>query len=250
MNIVILGGGTPGKFGNDFAVKARSEGHRVIIFSHKSNYTNDQDQHIIDYDNTTQSQIIFSNVLENIDKVDILILNQNGSSYPYVNRQHNFNQVDIEQYHHSLNVHVIMSHLLIAACHKKMDTGSKVTYMSTGLAFQFVRDTYHEHYGYGAYKSFMTHLMMGFANNRTKEITYTVFSPHFPYEDRERYNLVFDNCYKWIFDHSDNVNGCVIGGWEPSHSPYKIFWQMYDERSARGSHPNININPIPSKARS
>ena len=41
MNIVVFGGGEPGKFGNDFCLLARQQGHNVFILSHRDYATGD-----------------------------------------------------------------------------------------------------------------------------------------------------------------------------------------------------------------
>jgi nucleoside-diphosphate-sugar epimerase len=53
MNIVVIGGGKPGKFGNDFCNRARSEGHDVYVISHKDYGTNDPKHIVADFDNPT-----------------------------------------------------------------------------------------------------------------------------------------------------------------------------------------------------
>lgn len=231
MNIVILGGGSVGRFGNDFAQRARNQGHKVIIFSHKINGQNDTDQYVIDYNDIDKTKQVYTNAINDIEQIDLILLNQNGDSYPYINQQDEAPEVDANQYYRSLNIHVVSSHLLISTCHSKLHDKSKVVYMSTGLAFNLLRDNYHQHYGYGAYKSMMSNLMIGFAKNRKKKITYTVFSPHFPYDDRDTYKLVFENCYKWIFEHDDTFNGSVVAGWDYNSFPYKISWNMQEHRT-------------------
>ena len=41
MNIVVIGGGKPERFGNDFCNRARADGHDVYVISHKDYGTND-----------------------------------------------------------------------------------------------------------------------------------------------------------------------------------------------------------------
>lgn len=228
MNIVILGGGTPNKFGHDLALKARSEGHKVIIFSHKLNGLNDPDQHIISYDDLNKTKLVFQAALQDINKIDLIIFNGNGESHPYVTKNYLFN-VEPNSYYKAINLHAIVPHILLAECHEKMNDGSKVVYMTTGLAYMMLRDNWHQHYGYGAHKSFMTHLMLGFANNRAKNITFSIFSPHFPYEDREKYKKVFDHCYHWVFNHDDSANGKITAHWDPDKPPF-ILYLGYGDR--------------------
>ena len=82
MNIVVVGGGTRGKFGNDFVVRARNEGHNVVIISHKSNNTNDQFQFITDYSSVEAVVETFTEATKNFDKIDIMIYNVNVGAYP------------------------------------------------------------------------------------------------------------------------------------------------------------------------
>lgn len=222
MNIIVLGGGTIGKFGNDFAVKARNEGHRVIIFSHKHNGTNDIDQHVINYNDVNDTRNTFTKVLEQLDSIDIVLINQNGMSYPNINEHSDHTQVYPDSYYQTINLHAVSTHLLLAAAYPKMHDGSKVSYMSTGLAYRMLAGDQHPYSGYAAIKAFMTHIILGFANNRQKKITYTTVSPHFTYDDIPRYQRIFDNLYTWIFKHDDMYNGKMISAWDPNTAPSVI----------------------------
>lgn len=221
MNILILGGGKTGKFGNDFAERARTEGHQVFIFSHKKNEKNDNDQYVIDYDNLDNTKKVFEEVLQKIDTVDIILLNQNGRSYPYFD-QHDIENVEIQLYINSLHFHVTISHLLISCAYKKLQDNSKIIFMSTGLAFQYNRNDYHAHYGYGGFKSLMTHIMLGLAHSRKKKIIHTILSPHFTYNDLPNYKKVFNNCYDWVFAHDDSCNAKIFGAWNPDSAPIEL----------------------------
>jgi hypothetical protein len=49
MNIVVIGGGEPGKFGNDFCIRAKREGHNVFILSHQDYSTQDPQHYYTDF---------------------------------------------------------------------------------------------------------------------------------------------------------------------------------------------------------
>lgn len=227
MNIIVLGGGATGKFGNDFAIKARSEGHRVVIFSHKCNETGDVDQHVIDYNDFDSTQDIFTTVIEKISSIDIVLINQNGISYPNIDEHFDHEHVDPSSYYQMLNLHSITTHLLLTITYPKMLDGSKVLYMSTGLAYRMLSEDRHPYSGYAAIKAFMTHIIIGLANNRKKKIIYTTVSPHFTYDNINRYQMIFDNLYEWILKHDDTFNGKMISAWDPNSKP-RIVEVKYD----------------------
>jgi NAD(P)-dependent dehydrogenase (short-subunit alcohol dehydrogenase family) len=226
MNIVILGGGTPNKFGHDFALAARACGHRVVIFSHKKNGLDDPDQHVIDYDDLDATAKVFAQALDEFSQIDIILLNQNGTTYP--RDAATIPIVDVASYTHSFNLYVVAGHLLVSKAYWKLADGSKVVYMSTGLAFQHTREQFCDmnHFSYSGYKSLMTHVIMGFAHNRRKKTIFTVLSPHFPYEDHDNYKKVFAVCRDWIFDHDESANGTTSLAWVPDQVPHAATIQV------------------------
>jgi short-subunit dehydrogenase len=222
MNIIILGGGTPNKFGHDFVLKAREEGHKVICFSHKFNGLNDKDQYVIDYNDVYGTKSLFKEIISSVNTIDLLFINANGHSYPSFEPNHLLNP-DPMQYQKSMNVYTIIPHMLIAECYEKMPAKSKVVYMTTLLALTFIlRPEFPKAYGYAANKSFMTQLMLGFAQNRTKDINFSILSPHFPYDDLSKYKKVFDHCYNSIMNDNENVNGKILAAWDTDNPPYEL----------------------------
>lgn len=222
MNIVVVGGGTRGKFGNDFVVRARNEGHNVVIISHKSNDTNDQFQFITDYSSVEAVVEIFTEATKNFDKIDIMVYNVNAGTYPSFGnnkfirngRPLTYNWVE-QSYYKSLRLHVIYPHVLISECYKKMSEGCKIIFLTTYLALDFKRIAYTNHAGYAGAKSFQTHLMLGLAHNENdKKIIFSSMTPHFDYNNLDKYKAVFDTLYEYVINHGSDMNGKIVACWD------------------------------------
>lgn len=209
MNIVVLGGGKPGKFGNDFVNKARQEGHRVIVLSHKDYATGVNDDMIISYHNLDATKEVLAKVAIEMPSIDIMLFNQNGGGYPD-SVEDLFSEPNTQYYANTLQAHVVMPHLLVACLYANLKEGSKVVFMSSTMAFEYQREHYLSGVGYPSGKSFATHLMSSMARSRTKPVTFSAICPFFIYNDRNLYTQAFENLYKHIFEHDDNSNGKIV----------------------------------------
>ncbi len=215
MNIIVLGGGGKGRFGNDFVNKARSEGHRVIVLSHREHNTGNSDDRVINYRNIESIKPVLQQISKEIPVIDIMLFNQNGAAYPF-SAEELFAEPNIWEYNNLINVHVVVPHLIISMLLNNLSDGSKVVFMSSTMAFEYDRPNFGSMVGYPAAKSFVTHLMSSMARSRTKNITFSAVCPFFMYNEPEKYQETLQYLYTHIFQHDDTMNGkIVVQSWEP-----------------------------------
>jgi len=210
MNVVIIGGGTKGKFGNDLVNRLRDEGHAVYILSHRSNGTNDPKQVIAKFSDIEDVLSSFDKLTEDLDTIDLFLYNSNGD--PYVSNANSFTSTakfSKLQWDNALNISAVVPYNLMVRALSKMNDTSKLVYMATGLATDFTRKTFTQYAGYAGMKALMIHLMIGFAHHNDKGAIVSILSPHFDYDNREHYNSVFDNTCKYIFNLSKEHNGKI-----------------------------------------
>jgi len=209
MNIVVLGGGRPGKFGNDFVNKARQENHRVIVLSHRDYGTGNSDDRVIDYHNLDNARQLLQQVAVDMPLIDIVLFNQNGGGYPD-SVEDLFSEPNVQSYANTMQAHVIMPHFVIANLYANLQERSKVVFMSSTMAFEYDRKHYESGVGYPAGKSFVTHLMMSMARTRTKPVTFSAICPFFIYNDPALYGQAFTSLYNHILTHDDAMNGKIV----------------------------------------
>lgn len=218
MNIVVFGGGNVGKFGNDFCLRARSEGHNVIIFSHKSNGTNDKQQYVINYYDMEETEKIIKQVVDELDTIDLVLFNQTGSTYPSGEA---FQMApDYKEYQYTLNSHATIIHLFFFLCQNKLTDTCKVINMASNMMIElFEKMPYAPPVGYGAGKAWATHTIQAYATNRKNNITYFTISPSMNYDSEEgknRYPTWFNSLYELIFNSTDECNGKILTAYQNS----------------------------------
>jgi NAD(P)-dependent dehydrogenase (short-subunit alcohol dehydrogenase family) len=211
MNVVIIGGGTKGKFGNDFVNRLRSEEHDVYILSHRDNGTNDPKQVVADFTDIQSVIDEYEKLTCHLDTIDLFLYNSNGKSY--LNNKRSFTSsasFNNLEWQISLNIAVAIPYNLIIKALSKMNDTSKLIYLATGLATNYNRTEYTEYSGYAGSKAYMTHLMLGFANHNDKGAIVSILSPHFDYGNKEHYNNVFERICKYIQTLSKEHNGKIV----------------------------------------
>jgi NAD(P)-dependent dehydrogenase (short-subunit alcohol dehydrogenase family) len=211
MNVVIVGGGTKGKFGNDLVNRLRSEGHDVYILSHRDNGTNDPKQVVADFKDMQSVIDAYEKLTNHLDTIDLFLYNSNGRSY--LNNEHAFTSGAIFnniEWQLSLNIAISIPYNLIIKALSKMNDTSKLIYMATGLATNYNRTEFTEYSGYAGSKAYMTHLMLGFANHNDKGSIVSILSPHFNYDDKDHYNNVFERICNYIQFLSKELNGKIV----------------------------------------
>jgi len=210
MNIVVFGGGQPGKFGNDFCILARQQGHNVFILSHRDYATGDPQHH---YTNTSEElQVVkdFNHLTQSIDHIDIFVYNGRMDVYPSDALDFRSTAtVSSNRWYNNLHITVILAHILAVEALKKMSKDSKLVLLTTGMSMEFERTNYTEMAGYAGIKAAQNHLMISLAHHNDRGAIATSVSPHFPYEDYATYRETFKKVYDYILEFDSTQNGKI-----------------------------------------
>ena len=212
MNVVVVGGGEKGKFGNDLVNRLRNEGHDVYILSHKLNGTNDPKQVSVDFTKLALVLDTFEKLTSHLDTIDLFLYNTSDKSH-WLNQEESFTSTanfDMVAWQNSLNTVSTVPYNLIVKALSKMNENSKIFYMATGLATAFDRTEYTKYAGYAGGKALMIHIMLGFAHHNDKGAIVSVLSPHFDYNNKEHYNGVFERICKYIANITKEQNGKIV----------------------------------------
>jgi hypothetical protein len=218
-NILVVGAGTPNKFGQQFVKKAREKGNRVIVFSHKNHNTSNVDDRYINYNDANQVKSKCVELCNELPVIDIILFNQLGSAYPDSAIQL-FDEPNIAQYNQTVASAAGIPHLIIAVLYNNLIVGSKVVYMGSTMALEYEREYYVSGVGYPSAKSFAMHLMSSMARCRTKEVTFSSMCPYFLYDQPESYKQTFEQTYNYILTHDDSVNGKLVHQFNGVENPY------------------------------
>jgi nucleoside-diphosphate-sugar epimerase len=212
MNVVIIGGGEKGKFGNDLVNRLRNEGHDVYILSHKLNGTNDPKQMSVDFTKLELVLDTFEKLISHLDTIDLFLYNTSGKSH-LLNQERSFTstaEFDLVAWQNSLNIVATVPYNLIVKALSKMNENSKIFYMATGLATNFDRTEYTKFAGYAGGKALMIHIMLGFAHHNDKGAIASILSPHFDYDNKKHYDSVFESICKYITNITKEQNGKIV----------------------------------------
>jgi hypothetical protein len=215
MNIVVIGGGKPGKFGNDFCNRARSEGHDVYVISHKDYGTNDPKHVVAPFNNVGAFLEAFKNLTKDLDTIDILLYNSNANSYPgRPDELQSTGSVSLEKWVQAMTLNAVIPHSVSLEALKKMSKGSGIVFMTSGMSYDLSRKDWTANVGYAGFKGVQNHLMIGLANHNDKGAVVTCVSPHFPYDNAEKYSMVFNHTYNYITTLTEESNGKIRGIWD------------------------------------
>jgi NAD(P)-dependent dehydrogenase (short-subunit alcohol dehydrogenase family) len=210
MNIVVFGGGEPGKFGNDFCLRARQQGHNVFILSHRDYATGDPQHAHVDCNDRQLVVEAFNRLTQSIDHIDIFVYNGKMNGYPSDLNEFTSNaKVSSFSWHSNLYITVILAHVLSVEALKKMSAGSKIVFLTTRMALEFERTDYTEYAGYAGIKAAQTHLMIALAHHNDRGAFVSSVSPHFQYDNRPKYESVFRRVYDYILGFDQTQNGKI-----------------------------------------
>jgi NAD(P)-dependent dehydrogenase (short-subunit alcohol dehydrogenase family) len=199
MNVVIIGGGQPGKFGNDLALRMRNDGHNVYIVSHKD-YRTGHPHDISANFSTTQGVVdAFNEVTTDVDIIDMIIFNSNNGSYPSDAEYFTSTSVvDLKRWEDNVRLACHIPHILGVEALKRMNENSKIIFMISYMAVLFNRKAYTSYAGYAGNKAMQAHMMRAFAEHNDKGAIATAIAPHFMYDVPENYKQVFELVYNYI----------------------------------------------------
>jgi nucleoside-diphosphate-sugar epimerase len=210
MNIVIVGGGTVGRFGNDVVQSARQAGHTVRVLSHRTSKDTNATLTFLSLDNAVAS---FTNVTLDLEHIDILLYNTTHKGHPNDAALFTSKGVINEKlYVHGFYVQVLIPHALAIEALKKMDNTSKIIFMTTDVIYDREHTENLHHLGYYGGKAYQHQLMLALADCNDKGVVVSAISPYFDYEDKQKYASAFNVAYNHILN--DTHNGKVFDCWE------------------------------------
>jgi NAD(P)-dependent dehydrogenase (short-subunit alcohol dehydrogenase family) len=224
MNIVVIGGGEPGKFGHDFCSQAKAHGHTVYVLSHKKYNTCDSHHMYADFTDTDNVRSKFLELTASLDQIDLFVYCTNNGAYPdTVTSLASTGQVDQSAWQYSMDVHVIIPHILSLEALKKMNESCAIVYMTTGLSYDFSIKTteYSKYVGYSGLKGVQNHLMIGLADHNDKGAIVTSVASHFMYDQPDRYRIIFDQVYEYMTTLTKTNTGKIRQIW-PDNLPKDV----------------------------
>ena len=219
MNIVVVGGGTPGRFGHDVVNRARKDGHRVLVLSHRLR-SKDPDAEIANFSNLESTIDSFQQLISKVDHIDLFLYNTNCSGdsqggWPNnIDHYHSTSTVNEKLYIYGFKIHVIIPHALCIEVMKKMNKDSKICFMTTDMIYQKNRTKYTEKVGYAGGKSYQHQLMLALANHNDIGVTVSSVSPHFDYNETSQYSYILDKAYNYLINHDSKFNGEIFECWD------------------------------------
>jgi NAD(P)-dependent dehydrogenase (short-subunit alcohol dehydrogenase family) len=211
MNIVVIGGGEPGKFGNDFCVRAKSEGHNVYILSHQDYGTQDPNHYHTDFSERQLVVDAFRTMTADVENIDIFLYNTHTASYPnHADLFKSTAQISSFWWSQGIYYNVALAHVLSVEALKKMSAGSKLVFMASRMGIDFDRTEYTEYAGYAGLKAAQIHLMIALSHHNDKGAIATTVCPHFPYDEPGKYPPVLEKVYDYILNFTENSKVKII----------------------------------------
>lgn len=215
MNIVVVGGGTPRKFGNDFVKFARTQGHNVFVLSHRHHNVTEHNTVVANFSSVEDTVKSFQSLVTDLDHIDLLLYNTNCGGWP--NQPNNYvstSTVNEKLYIHGFKVHVIIPHAIAVEAMRKMSNTSKIVFMTTDMIYDKERSKYIANVGYAGGKAYQHQLMLALAEYNDKNITVSSLSPFFNYNDLTEYSAVFNKASKHLLEHGAEFNAKVFDCWD------------------------------------
>lgn len=209
MNIVVVGGGTPNRFGNDFVIRAKEEGHTVRVLSHRTNKHSDE---IINFLSILDAVSKFNAITEDLLTLDILLYNTSYKGHPEESKDFTSSGALKEKlYLYGFYTNVIIPHRLSIEALKIMHEGSKILFMTTDVIYDRERSENLHKLAYYGGKAYQHQLMLALAACNDKGVSVSSVSPYFNYSNPIEYKKTFEQVYKHIF--GKTINGKVFDCW-------------------------------------
>ena len=211
-NIVVVGGATPGRFGNEFAVRARGRGHRVKVLTWRDAGADAVDTAVADFNDHEQVVSVFQDLVADLDRIDVLLYNAHAYDYPD-SPEHFTSQcttIDADAYVQNLRVQVMIPHALSLVSLPRMDHDSALVFMTTGLALDHAKTEYTQFAGYAGAKSWAAHLMLALAHHNDRKAISVAISPFLDYEDPAALSRTIDSIVDCVLNLNQSQNGQII----------------------------------------
>ena len=225
MNILFIGPGTnPLRLGTYFCSKAKSDGHNLKLFSHKSKTNQvDETDHIYASFNDHEEVIRkFDKLIKGWDNIDVLFYNSTGGWYPG-SPEHYTSETTIntEQWHAGLDIHCVVPHIVTCQSLTYMNEMSKTIFMTSSASYLINRDNYLDLAGYFGLKGAQNQLMRSFAEFNDKKSIFVTFAPHIPYDESDEVSKkIMNSIYNKTFNLTKNDNGKIIQFYPPEGKPH------------------------------
>lgn len=206
MNIVVIGPGkNPKRFGTFFVNKAKMQQHTVHTFSYR-----------LEEETPEYYSAKFSEEIESIDKIDILLYNCIGGFYPGNRNDYSSeHSVNFKEWQKGIMINAAMPHMFATKCLKKMDESSSIVFMTSSASYLINRDNYLDMAGYFGTKSAMNHLMRALSKYNDKNATVCTFGPHIPYENIEESERVMNALTDRILSLTKEDDGKILQCYPP-----------------------------------
>lgn len=210
MNIVVVGAGQKGRFGNDFVKRAKLEGHNVRVLSHRPGADTDG---VFYFLNLEQAIDTFNKITEDFNNIDLLLYNSSYHGFPDDPKYFTSNGVIKEKlYTYGFYIQVLIPHALSIEALKRMSNRSKIIFMTTDVIYDRERTEKLYDLGYYGGKAYQHQLMLALADLNDKGTSVSSVSPFFDYNNPQEYNKTFNKVYDHIL--GEVKNGKVFDCWE------------------------------------
>lgn len=197
MNIVIFGGGTPGRLGNLFGAKAQTQGHTVVSISHCEHPNSDIRIATADFSNVNSVNQTFVKVLDELGTVDlVLYATRNVVNSALTTKMFDSGTLPTIEYQSALTVDVLIPHQLMITAHQRKSQCHFV-FFTTHLALSHLREEARYYSTYIGGKAWQLHLMRAISTIDTT-IKASAFSIHFDWNSNDDNQAKFDYLYDLV----------------------------------------------------
>lgn len=206
MNIVIFGGGKPGRLGNLLGAMAQNQAHRVVSVSHRAYVNNQLDIIVADKDPCASLQ----QAVDKLGSVDmVLYCTKNHENTPITSESFDSGTVSFDEYNKTLLADVIVPHQLMSLAHQKC-WPTHFVFFTTNLAVSFLQEQNQHHSTYIGGKAWQLHLMRAVASI-TSTVTATAFSIHFDWDNSDADNQKLEYLYSLVMSY--RKNGAIVSAY-------------------------------------
>ena len=216
--VVIIGGGS--KSGAMLAQRFRSDGHRVLVLSHKPN------SHAQSADFTNAHDVVdkFRRLTADVTCIDIFVYNTNMPTMPNSSNEfqgpldrHRIDRYQADWAKAAVDT-ISLPHILTLAAIEKMQSHSIGAYLTTGLSYIDINHNwdYSQYVAYRGTKAVQNFIMLAFAHYNSAGATFLSLSPHYPYEDPQLLAAAVDRVYTALNLANRQHNGKIIPCFEPT----------------------------------
>ena len=202
MNIIIIGGGTPGKLGNRIALRAQTQGHQVVSLSHTEHKDNGVSTVVCNFNNYLDVVDKFRTVVGQLGDVDLLLYcSRNYNKVDVTTEAFDNNMFSLDDYNTTLNIDVIIPHMIAMTAHQ-LKLSMHMIFFTTFILLNLAeKDPYRKYVTYTGGKAWQLQLMRGISTLEST-VKASSLSVHFDWEASQFDNNQFDIVYKEAIKYS------------------------------------------------